>query len=315
MSIAKKMWDYLKSIGFVDIPNDDERLGCQTRGNWKYIISRDNLCAYCSRMDKFIGFVDNLKGNDGTNTDLNIHTVQDLENWLRKEYPEFYKDETNMITKDNIEAVLKHNGIKPISQCAPNENKKGYIKSESRLHLYGLDICLDNPNLISIIEAHIGKKLEPLPEEEIVLKVGDEVEFSFGVLILKSFDYIKEKVKYHDDVRKTRFEDINDDIESVNGKKGKYVIPSFDFKQTLLESGVFTPGSNENYIKSSILEIVLDECMNRFNFWGIRDCYYECTPSNAKILIEAAAIPNVWNWQNERINCIYSVRYVYCNYF
>lgn len=180
MSIAKKMWDYLKSIGFVDIPNDDERLGCQTRGNWKYIISRDNLCAYCSRMDKFIGFVDNLKGNDGTNTDLNIHTVQDLENWLRKEYPEFYKEETNMITKDNIEAVLKHNGIKPISQCAPNENKKGYIKSESRLHLYGLDICLDNPNLISIIEAHIGKKLEPLPEEEIVLKVGDGMEKGSG---------------------------------------------------------------------------------------------------------------------------------------
>ncbi len=42
MSLAPDMWDYLKSIGFEDIPNDDARLGAYA-GGWYYTIGRDNL--------------------------------------------------------------------------------------------------------------------------------------------------------------------------------------------------------------------------------------------------------------------------------
>ena len=46
MVLAQEMWDYLKSIGFEDIPRNDERLGYQT--NWLYNIARGDLCAFRS---------------------------------------------------------------------------------------------------------------------------------------------------------------------------------------------------------------------------------------------------------------------------
>lgn len=164
MSIAKEMWDYLKSIGFVDIPNNDERLGCQGKGiPWSLTIARDNLCAYqfenTIKIDRYIFLIDQSKTyNIGKATDdLNIHTVQDLENWLRKEYPEFYKEES-MITKDNIGEVLKHNSIETLSI------RNGYVQ-EILSGRVMFSVSMGNPNLIPIIEAHIGKKLKPLPKD------------------------------------------------------------------------------------------------------------------------------------------------------
>jgi hypothetical protein len=89
MGLAKEMWDYLKSIGFEDIPNDDYRLGVHA-GSWKNTIRYGNLCAYNDRMDDFTGFVDTTKKFNQNNPDLKIRSVADLEAWLRKEYPEFF---------------------------------------------------------------------------------------------------------------------------------------------------------------------------------------------------------------------------------
>lgn len=67
-----------------------------------------------------------------------------------------FKKETNMITKDNIAEVLKHNDI------------EFSIYEDFLLigdnHQTDCRIGIKNPNLVAIIEAYLGKKLEPLPE-------------------------------------------------------------------------------------------------------------------------------------------------------
>jgi hypothetical protein len=118
MGLAKEMWDYLKSIGFEDIPNDDYRLGVHA-GSWKNTIRYGNLCAYNDRMDDFTGFVDTTKKFNQNNPDLKIRSVADLEAWLRKEYPEFFTVEQHQYkvgdkvriledaTNDNGDSVLE----------------------------------------------------------------------------------------------------------------------------------------------------------------------------------------------------------------
>lgn len=286
MSIAKQMWDYLKSIGFEDIPNNDERLGHQFYYPWNYVIVRDNLCAYCDKMDEFVGLVDKTKGNYGTDIlGLNIHSVQDLKNWLRKEYPEFYKKETNMITKDNIEAVLKNNGIDDFNLwsklIAIGEN-------ESYIEVY-----LDNPNLIPIIEAHLGKKLDPFPDEETVLKVGDVVEDSkYGKLNIIRFDYVEYFVVcgFCGSIIRLGFEYFNTK-KSVNGKQSKFVIPPFDFEQALLDAGF-----KRNYLEYIGSHIDFHQSYiwydHKIKTVNSNSNKIKPTPANAKRLIDAAAILN-----------------------
>jgi hypothetical protein len=107
MSLAQEMWTYLKSIGFEDIPNNDDRLGAQGAPDaihWEHTIARDNLCAFCNEPTGSYIFLSDLNNYNlrmpvRTN-DINIHSVSDLERWLRKEYPEFFI--TNQPTRSNL---------------------------------------------------------------------------------------------------------------------------------------------------------------------------------------------------------------------
>lgn len=357
MSIAKQMWDYLKSIGFVDIPNDDKRLGCQ--GNeplWKSTIARDDLCVYNDLDDDdSIGVINLSKRNWGFHSkNLGIHSVQDLENWLRKEYPEFYEEENNMITKDNIEEVLKHNEVNDFSIEDGFIVIGGNIATDCR-------IGLDNPNLISIIEAHYGRKLEPLPEpnpligkwikcvvenkwcvnnawykihdtriidnriivcvpdkdgcyfmlnktyfnftdirnynpdEEIVLKIGDILDIQeYGKHQLTKINYDYEDIRCGSIV--IIFDGL-DSIKSVNSKRGKFVIPPFDFEQTLLDAGFSKSQWNGRHIlvKNGIRCELLTTggfCYGCNSYHGYRQLRIKPNPANARRLIEAAAILN-----------------------
>ena len=75
-----------------------------------------------------------------------------------------------MITKDNIAEVLKHNNLKfkLYRNCIQLNNDDSDNTTV---------IDLDHVNLILIIEAHYGRKLEPLPEHNPfdVVKVGQWV--------------------------------------------------------------------------------------------------------------------------------------------
>lgn len=111
MSLAQEMWTYLKSIGFEDIPNNDDRLGAQGAPDaihWEHTIARDNLCAFCNEPTGSYIFLSDLNNYNlrmpvRTN-DINIHSVSDLERWLRKEYPEFFI--TKKPTKVSINTSL-----------------------------------------------------------------------------------------------------------------------------------------------------------------------------------------------------------------
>lgn len=103
------MWEYLKSIGFKDIPNNDERLGYQGNRKWKYTIARDNLCVYCNDMDELIiGCIDET--TFGFSRRILSHSVSDLKGWLQREYPEFFTNKEVPQQKLTIEEV--HQAIK-----------------------------------------------------------------------------------------------------------------------------------------------------------------------------------------------------------
>lgn len=75
--------------------------------------------------------------------------------------------------------------------------------------------------------------------EEIVLKINDEICFCAGqTLILIKFNYVDEEIDYIFGGSRIygSFSTVHK-ILSVNGKQGKYIIPEFDFKQTLLDAG------------------------------------------------------------------------------
>lgn len=128
MSLAKEMWDYLKSIGFEDISDSDKRLGCFYSCAWRYNIARNNLCAYCDKMDDFIGFTDTSKSYYGYMINiksLKIRSVSDLEAWLRKEYPEFFTVEQHQYkVGDKVrileDAVMDGVGNTVVQECDVN---------------------------------------------------------------------------------------------------------------------------------------------------------------------------------------------------
>ena len=111
------MWDYLKSIGFEDIPNNDARLGRQT--GWKNNIAKGNLCAYDSDLfwGDFIFLIDRTNpkcysaSKTSTDADLGIYSVADLETWLRVEYPEFFTVEKES-PKQKLTIEEVHQAIK-----------------------------------------------------------------------------------------------------------------------------------------------------------------------------------------------------------
>lgn len=319
MGLAKEMWDYLKSIGFEDIPNDDYRLGAHA-DSWKNTIGYGNLCAYNDSMDDFIGFVDTTKKFNQNNPDLKIRSVADLEAWLRKEYPEFFTVEQHQYKVGDkvriLEDATNDNGDSVLEIYERTKTAVGEIGVVQKVHGDGLilvrgqcggwwsyephqiepyieEFSMESSNEVE--HHYIGIIPEKVTEaEEIVLKVGDVIQFNDGLsdCEIKSLDYVNNKINYVRFADITRFADINNGhIKSVNGKQGKFVIPPFDFKQTLLDDG-FIQVITENYIrnnKGEILEILIKEDETRFHFWGIRDFYYECSPANAKRIINAAA--------------------------
>lgn len=86
------------------------------------------------------------------------------------------------------------------------------------------------------------------PDKEIMLKVGDKIVTKFGrSYTIARFDYDQSEVKYKTPIGGYDHFKIfteNDDgyIKSVNGKRGKLVIPEFDFEKTLLDAGYKTDG-------------------------------------------------------------------------
>lgn len=86
--LAQQMWDYLLSIGFEVIDNNDSRLGCQT--GWKYNIAKGNLCAYHATLTAgYIYLVDTSSNKYRLSTGistvgcLEIHSVSGLQAWLQ----------------------------------------------------------------------------------------------------------------------------------------------------------------------------------------------------------------------------------------
>jgi hypothetical protein len=243
-----------------------------------------------------------------------------------------------MIDKNNITEVLKHNNLKfKLYRNCIQLNNDDFDNTAV--------IDLDHVNLIPIIEAHYGRKLEPLPEpakqrwikcllghdsyikgnwyklekgfiyytpawditdirdynpdEEIVLKVGDKIKpinnnKPESTILYFGYDNDGRDVFTTDastyrDLQSFSLEYINQNYK-VNNRQGKFFIPPFDFKQTLLDAG-FTQGCSDNYIKNNKgLDLVISK--TTFYFSAIRDVYYECNPANAKRLINAEAILN-----------------------
>lgn len=90
-----------------------------------------------------------------------------------------------MITKDNISEVLMHNSISVFGILNPERNSQSeLVLHNQKTSQIECRINLNNPNLIPIIEAHIGKKLEPLPKPSPfdVVKVGQWVRMNVSRL-------------------------------------------------------------------------------------------------------------------------------------
>lgn len=134
MSLAQEMWDYLKSIGFEDIPNNDDRLGAQgvpDAIHWACTIVRDNLCAFADELTgSYIFLIDetriNLMRGGITTNQLNIHSVADLEAWLRKDYPEFFTTKKPAISNTNASLSNMVRTLKWVDLCA--ETPFGWLK-------------------------------------------------------------------------------------------------------------------------------------------------------------------------------------------
>lgn len=149
------------------------------------------------------------------------------------------------ITKDNIAEVLKHNGIR--EDFCINDNGR-----HISIGLNTPEWCLvnfKNPKWVQIIEAHLGRKLEPLPESSQfdVVKVGQwirhipENKWYQRVFFIKCSGYrfecqndTKENVtdgwhiskddNNHDEWDLTDIRDYNPDEEIIlNGKRYKLV--------------------------------------------------------------------------------------------
>lgn len=163
-----------------------------------------------------------------------------------------------MITKDNIAEVLIHNSIDAFGILNQERNDKSeLVLHNQKTSKIECRINLNNPNLIKIIEAHYGKKLEPLPDEETVLKVGDEITIKSSLSIVAkivSFNYQKGWIETNRG--NLNFNDLYL-IDLVNGKQGKFVIPPFDFKQTLLDAGWLIDDDNDDILGNGAIWVNL----------------------------------------------------------
>lgn len=163
-----------------------------------------------------------------------------------------------MITKDNIAEVLIHNSIDAFGILNQERNDKSeLVLHNQKTSKIECRINLNNPNLIKIIEAHYGKKLEPLPDEETVLKVGDEITIKSSSSIVEkivSFNYQKGWIETNRG--NLNFNDLYL-IDLVNGKQGKFVIPPFDFKQTLLDAGWLIDDDNDDILGNGAIWVNL----------------------------------------------------------
>lgn len=132
------------------------------------------------------------------------------------------------------------------------------------------------------------------PDEEITLKVGDKIKFNYldvDILEIDSFSFIYSKIRYKNTNLTTSFGSINDGhIFSVNGRQGKYVIPPFDFVQTLLDNGFNATESNDSIIVSSnTYNPMILSCFKSGRVF-IGQSVINPIPANAKRLIDAANI-------------------------
>ncbi len=137
------------------------------------------------------------------------------------------------------------------------------------------------------------------PDEEIILKVGDKIDLidyttdtNKGHVITK-IDYFTREIYLYNRPKECcvylRFDSAHK-IESVNGRQGKFVIPPFNFEQTLLDAGFKQENDIEEFTKYRFSAI----CIRAFgsgNIWFLSN-KIKPTPANAKILIDAANILN-----------------------
>ena len=153
MSLAREMWDYLKYIGFEDISNTDKRLSTQTE--YKYNIAKGDLCACRNNLKgNYFLLFDASKWNNAVEIDdvrLNIHSVADLEGWLRKEYPELLTIKTCMLRTyiDSIsymhQVIRLVEDIKPLHEMNQEDIKQLCYKAGLNQGL--LDLLLSSPSI------------------------------------------------------------------------------------------------------------------------------------------------------------------------
>lgn len=258
-----------------------------------------------------------------------------------------------MINRENIEAVLKHNGINENNFSINHHGRNISIGSGTPRWC---SVSFNNPNWLQIIEAHLGQKLEPLPEsnpfdvvkvgqwiryigarrytsknkwyqriedednphlfwykrdddlifgtrhyqewdltdirdynqdEEIVLAVEDEVVTKGAFARVEGFDYDKQIIQLY--VNKYGYNGVFlNQIELVNGRRGKFVIPKFNFEKTLLDAGF----QIMEFISLGLISLVhkaLFICKNNNKYYmrgTFKDIELKPTPQTAKILID-----------------------------
>lgn len=104
--LAQQMWDYLLSIGFEEIDNNDIRLGCHT--SWRHNIAKGNLCAYIDTLSNDCILLTDISSDDFKLTkgiltkSLNIYSVSNLQEWLQD----------NGYLDDNNEEQMSNNTTK-----------------------------------------------------------------------------------------------------------------------------------------------------------------------------------------------------------
>ena len=188
------------------------------------------------------------------------------------------EENTQPITKDNIKEVLEFNNITDISVHHNSLGKK-----------YCFSLSMKPDNWLDNLEAIVGK-LNPLPKlEEIVLKVGDLVEFKeVSPQTIKGINYTDQEV-YFDNNYFLEFKVLNKGhIESVNGKSGIYKIPEFNFERYLIDNGFkVEQGQHGIVLKFSYVSIYKSELITdgKWTYQGV--CIQE-TLQNADILIAMA---------------------------
>ena len=195
---------------------------------------------------------------------------------------------TQPITKKNIEQFLKYNNLH--HYLIDGFTLWLTLKREAGWDLR-IDIRCDG--LLEVIEGYFCRKLKLLPKlEEIVLKVGDLVEFNYvypSAKVIKLFGYINQRIEYEGTCY-SGFNLINNGhIKSVNGKSGIYKIPEFNFDQYLFDNGFKVEQGQHGVVLRSYVSIYKSELITdgKWTYQGV--CIQE-TLQNAEILIAMAKL-------------------------